>query len=37
MHIYDSQHGFSDPYSPKYNEESAQNTWNEALNFLKTK
>ncbi|MEH7086934.1 dienelactone hydrolase family protein [Neobacillus drentensis] len=29
------QHGFSDPYSTKFNEKSSQNTFNEMLNFLK--
>lgn len=29
------QHGFSDPYSSKFNEESSQNAFNEMLNFLK--
>ncbi|KQL18230.1 dienelactone hydrolase family protein [Cytobacillus solani] len=29
------EHGFSDPYSSKYNEELAQNTFRETLSFLK--
>jgi dienelactone hydrolase len=29
------QHGFSDPYSTKFNEKSSQNAFNEMLNFLK--
>ncbi|WP_026572883.1 dienelactone hydrolase family protein [Bacillus sp. UNC438CL73TsuS30] len=29
------KHGFSDPYSTKYNEISSQNAFNEMLNFLK--
>ncbi|MEH7526583.1 dienelactone hydrolase family protein, partial [Bacillus sp. JJ1503] len=32
---YFGQHGFSDPYSTKYNEKSSQNAFNEMLNFLK--
>ncbi|TDK59409.1 dienelactone hydrolase family protein [Bacillus salipaludis] len=28
------QHGFSDPYSTKFNEKSSQNAFNEMLNFL---
>lgn len=28
-------HGFSDPYSTKFNEKSSQNAFNEMLNFLK--
>lgn len=30
------QHGFSDPYSSRYNEESAQKAFNEMLHFLVT-
>ncbi len=36
VHICKGEHGFSDPYSPKYNVESAQNTYRETLNFIKT-
>ena len=32
----DGQHGFSDPYSSKYNEESAQKAFNKMLHFLVT-
>ncbi|MBT2724987.1 MULTISPECIES: dienelactone hydrolase family protein [unclassified Bacillus (in: firmicutes)] len=36
IHICKGEHGFSDPYSPKYNVESAQNTFRETLNFFRT-
>jgi dienelactone hydrolase len=36
VHICKGQHGFSDPYTPKYNVESAKNTFRETLNFFKT-
>ncbi|TWD92272.1 dienelactone hydrolase [Neobacillus bataviensis] len=35
IYKYFGQHGFSDPYSPKFNEKSSQNAFNEMLNFLK--
>ncbi|WP_367949310.1 dienelactone hydrolase family protein [Bacillus sp. FJAT-29790] len=37
VHICKGEHGFSDPYSPKYNRELAQNTFKETLNFLKNR
>jgi dienelactone hydrolase len=36
VHICKGEHGFSDPYSPKYNVVSAQNTFSEALKFFRT-
>ncbi|MGG1397549.1 dienelactone hydrolase family protein [Bacillus salipaludis] len=36
IHKFLGQHGFSDPYSTKFNEQSAQIAFNEMLNFLKT-
>ncbi|QFT89216.1 Carboxymethylenebutenolidase [Bacillus sp. THAF10] len=36
VHICKGHHGFGDPYSPKYNVESAQYTFRETLNFIKT-
>ncbi|MEH6957615.1 dienelactone hydrolase family protein [Neobacillus drentensis] len=35
IYKYFGQHGFSDPYSTKFNEKSSQNAFNEMLNFLK--
>ncbi|WP_408010249.1 dienelactone hydrolase family protein [Pseudalkalibacillus sp. A8] len=35
VHICRGEHGFSDPYSSKYNEELAQNTFRETLSFFK--
>lgn len=35
IYKYNGQHGFSDPYSSKFNEKSFQNALNEMLNFLK--
>jgi len=35
IYKYFGQHGFSDPYSIKFNEKSYQNTLNEMLKFLK--
>jgi dienelactone hydrolase len=35
IYKYFGQHGFSDPYSTKFNEKSAQNAFNEMLKFLK--
>ena len=35
IHKFFGQHGFSDPYSTKFNEKSSQNAFNEMLNFLK--
>ncbi|MEH6939092.1 dienelactone hydrolase family protein [Bacillus sp. JJ664] len=35
IYTYFGQHGFSDPYSTKFNEESYQNAFNEMLNFIK--
>jgi dienelactone hydrolase len=34
IHKFDGQHGFSDPYSPKYNEISALNAFNKMINFI---
>ncbi|MFJ8235569.1 dienelactone hydrolase family protein [Ureibacillus sp. NPDC094379] len=34
VHICRGEHGFSDPYSSKYNEEIAQNTYRESLKFF---
>ncbi|MGG1680295.1 dienelactone hydrolase family protein [Neobacillus sp. NRS-1170] len=34
IYKYFGQHGFSDPYSTKFNEKSSQNAFNEMLNFL---
>ncbi|WP_191565814.1 dienelactone hydrolase family protein [Metabacillus idriensis] len=34
LHKFKGKHGFSDPYSPKYNAKSAQNAFNEMLNFF---
>ena len=34
-HICSGEHGFTDPYSSKYNEELAQNTYRETLHFFK--
>jgi len=31
----EGQHGFSDPFSPKYNEQSAEKAWNLMLAFLR--
>lgn len=36
LHICKGHHGFSDPYSPNYNEESGEHTFRETLNFIKT-
>ncbi|MBI0580001.1 dienelactone hydrolase family protein [Neobacillus cucumis] len=36
IHKCFGQHGFSDPYCTKFNEQSSQNAFNELLNFLKT-
>jgi dienelactone hydrolase len=35
IHICKCQHGFSDPYTPKYHKESAEYAFRETLNFLK--
>lgn len=35
IHKFNGQHGFSDPYSTKFNEKSSQNAFNKMLNFLK--
>lgn len=35
IYKYFGQHGFSDPFSSKFNEKSSQNAFNEMLNFLK--
>ncbi|MCM2980083.1 dienelactone hydrolase family protein [Niallia circulans] len=35
VHKYFGHHGFSDPYSIKFNEKSSQQAFNEMLNFLK--
>ena len=35
IHKFNGLHGFSDPYSTKFNEISSQNAFNEMLNFLK--
>ncbi|MBS4213977.1 dienelactone hydrolase family protein [Neobacillus rhizophilus] len=35
IHKFNGQHGFSDPYSAKFNKKSFQNALNEMLNFLK--
>jgi dienelactone hydrolase len=35
VHICRGEHGFSNPYSSKYNEELAQNTFRETLSFFK--
>ncbi|KAB2336273.1 dienelactone hydrolase family protein [Cytobacillus depressus] len=35
VHICSGEHGFSDPYSTKYNEELAQTTFRETLHFFK--
>lgn len=35
IHKFNGQHGFSDPFSPKFNEKSSKNANNEMLNFLK--
>jgi len=35
IYKYFGQHGFSDPYSTKFNEKSSQYAFNEMLNFLK--
>lgn len=35
VHICCGEHGFSDPYSSKYDEELAQNTFRRALHFFK--
>lgn len=35
IYKYFGQHGFSDPYSTKFNEKSSQTAFNEMLNFLK--
>ncbi|MDN4494448.1 dienelactone hydrolase family protein [Ureibacillus aquaedulcis] len=37
VHTCEGEHGFSDPYSSKYNEESARHTFGETLSFLKCK
>ena len=34
MHKFNGKHGFSDPYSPQYNEKSAKNAFNEMLKFF---
>lgn len=34
IHKFNGKHGFSDPYSPQYNEESAQKAFSEMVNFL---
>ncbi len=34
VHKYSGQHGFSDPYSPKYNFESTERAFIEMVNFL---
>ncbi|MFD3449770.1 dienelactone hydrolase family protein [Microbacteriaceae bacterium 4G12] len=34
-HIFEGQHGFSDPYSLQYNEESAKNTFEEMIKFIR--
>ncbi|EKN66560.1 dienelactone hydrolase [Neobacillus bataviensis LMG 21833] len=36
VHLCKGEHGFSDPYSSKYNEELAQTTLRETLHFLKS-
>lgn len=36
VHICSGEHGFSDPYSFRYNEEVAQNTYRETLHFFKS-
>ncbi|WP_313958725.1 dienelactone hydrolase family protein [Bacillus sp. X1(2014)] len=35
IHKFKGQHGFSDPYSSKFNEKSSQNAFKEMLSFLK--
>lgn len=35
IHKFNGQHGFSDPHSAKFNEQSFQNAFNEVLKFLK--
>jgi dienelactone hydrolase len=35
VHKFNGQHGFSDPFSPKYNEESAKKAFNQMLIFLR--
>ncbi|MEH7336610.1 dienelactone hydrolase family protein [Neobacillus drentensis] len=37
IYKYFGQHGFSDPYSTKFNEKSSQTAFNEMLNFIKKK
>lgn len=37
IHNYEGEHGFGDPFSKKYNEESARITLNELINFIKNK
>lgn len=34
IHKFKGKHGFSDPYSLQYNEESAQKAFSEMVNFL---
>lgn len=34
LHKFNGQHGFSDPYSPRYNMESAQKAFSELMNFF---
>jgi len=34
VHQLSGQHGFSDPFTPKYNEQSAKKAFNEILNFI---
>ena len=35
VHQYNGQHGFSDPFSAKYNEASTKKAWDPMLNFLR--
>lgn len=35
VHKFKGDHGFSDPYSPKYNEKSTKETFNIMIDFLK--
>jgi len=35
IHKFSGQHGFSDPYTPQFDEQSAQNTFGEMLNYFK--
>ncbi|MFJ5762891.1 dienelactone hydrolase family protein [Neobacillus sp. NPDC093182] len=36
IHKFNGKHGFSDPYSPNFNAKSAQDAFNEILNFIRT-